>query len=66
MSATENGSRLKLPFKTQSTGGRIDTDNPTVIISHINNSFNVISNGQRIGSFLSQRKAIDFAGQMTL
>jgi len=59
MDATENGSRLKLPFKTQSTGGQIDKVNSTVTVSHINNSYNVIQQGQRIGSFLTQASSLD-------
>jgi len=35
--------------------------NNTANVIHINHSYNVISNGQRIGSFLTQDKAIQFA-----
>jgi len=40
--------------------------NDTSIIEQGNSAYNVIQQGQRIGSFLSQRKAIGFAGQVTL
>jgi len=35
--------------------------NNTANVIHINHSYNVISNGQRIGSFLTQDKAEQFA-----
>jgi len=35
--------------------------NSSALIIHINHSYNVISNGQRIASFLTQDRAIEFA-----
>jgi len=45
----------------KSTDGRIDRINPTANVIHINNSYNVISNGQRIASFISEARAISYA-----
>ena len=35
-------------------------------ITHINHSYNVIQQGQRIGSFLTQSKAAAFAREVSL
>jgi len=64
MDATQKRQPIKAAAKDQNTVQAIGEVNSTATVIHINNSYNVINNGQRIGSFLTLEKAIAFAGQV--
>jgi len=66
MDPTQKRQPIKATAQNQNTVQANGEDNSTASIIHINNSYNVISNGQRIASFLTQSRAIEFAGQVSL